>query len=336
MTNAEASHLILTKAACLLVFGKCPANLYLRLNEWIWHRLPSHARDLHFIRSYGTWLHSLVCLLARREQYFGTFFLRNRPALELIRRLCDQKVRDATLRIAVLGCSIGAEVYSILWTVRSARPDLRIVLHAVDISEEILNFAQRGVYGPDTCAFIGASIFERLTAQEKQQMFDWEGSQATVKAWLREGVVWKLGDAADPELINVLGLQDLVVGSNFLCHMAPSDAERCLHNMARLVVPSGYIFVSGVDLDVRTKVALDLGWKPILDLMADIHDGDGSVRTDWPWRWWGLEPFNQRRSDWRTRYAAVFQVSGRTSPTMPPDRVHLGSRSPAVHLRAPL
>ena len=71
------------------------------------------------------WLHNLVCLRARRQQYFGTFFLRNRPLLHLMRRLAGQKPHGATLRIAVLGCSIGAEVYSILWTIRSARPDLK-------------------------------------------------------------------------------------------------------------------------------------------------------------------------------------------------------------------
>ena len=63
-------------------------------------------------------------------------------------------------------------------------------------------------------------------------------------------------DAADPELINILGPQDMVVASNFLCHMAPADAEKCLGNIAQLVSPGGYLFVSGVDLDVRTKVQL--------------------------------------------------------------------------------
>jgi SAM-dependent methyltransferase len=309
MINQQVPHRILPKTARLQALGKFPARLYLRLNKWIWRRLPSRVRDLRLIRSYGAWLHTLVRLRARRQQYFGTFFLRNRPALELIRRLCEQKDRGAVLRIAVLGCSIGAEVYSILWSIRTARPDLRVVLHAADISEEILNIAERGVYGLNTSAFVGSSIFERLTAREKQEMLDWEGDQAKIKPWLREGIIWKLGDAADPELLSVLGFQDLVVGSNFLCHMAPVDAEKCLRNMARLVGPGGHLFVSGVDLDVRTKVALDLGWKPIPELMADIHDGDQSVRADWPWQWWALEPLDQRKPDWRIRYAAAFQVN---------------------------
>jgi chemotaxis methyl-accepting protein methylase len=308
MVSSQVFHPILEKAARLQFFGKSPASLYLRLNKRIWERLPSRVRNLYSIRSYGAWLHTLVCLRARREMYSGTFFLRNRPALELMRRLADQQANGSNLRIAVLACSIGAEAYSILWTIRSARPDLKVLLDAVDISKEILSFAEKGIYAPDTSQLVGSSIFERLTEDEMFEMFDWEGDEAKVKSWLREGITWQLGDAADPELINILGPQDVVVASNFLCHMAPADAEKCLGNIAQLVSPGGYLFVSGVDLDVRTKVALDLGWEPVPELMTEIHDGDPSVRADWPWQWWGLEPLNRRRHDWQIRYAAAFRI----------------------------
>ena len=308
----QMSHPILTKAARLQVLGKSPASLYLRLNKRIWERLPSRVRDSYSLHSYGAWLHTLVCLTARRQQHFGTFFLRNRPALELMRRLVRQRDHGSTLRIAVLGCSIGPEVYSILWIIRSARPDLKVRLDAVDISKEILNFAEKGTYTPDCSQLVGASIFERLTEAEMAEMFDCDGDQATVKSWLREGITWHLRDAADPELIRILGPQDMVVASNFLCHMARADAEKCLRNIARLVSPGGYLFVSGVDLDVRTKVALDLGWQPVPELVEEIHNGDPSVRADWPWQWWGLEPLNQRRRDWQIRYASSFRIVSRS------------------------
>jgi SAM-dependent methyltransferase len=309
VVNSQVSHPILANAARLQVFGKSPAGFYLRLNKRIWEHLPSGVQNLYPVRSYGAWLHTLVCLCARRQQFFGTFFLRNRPALELMRRLADQKQRGSILRIAVLGCSIGAEVYSILWSIRSARPDLKVVLDAVDISKQILSFAEKGIYAPDTSQMVNASIFERLTEAEMAEMFDSEGEQAKVKSWLREGITWRLGDAADPELINTLGPQDMVVASNFLCHMTPSDGEKCLRNIAQLVGAGGHLFVSGVDLAVRTKVAVDLGWEPVPELMAEIHDGDPSVRADWPWKWWGLEPLDRRKQDWQTRYAAVFRIA---------------------------
>jgi SAM-dependent methyltransferase len=300
-------HSILAKAAKWRVFHKHPVGFYLRLNRVIWRHLPPRVLTFYPIRCYGAWLHTLVCLASSRQQYVGTLFLRNRPALELMRRLAERKAQGSTLKIVVLGCSIGAEVYSILWTIRRARPDLTVVMCAVDVLEEVLNFAEKGIYAPSTCDWVQAPIFERMTSQEKSEIFDWEGDQAKIKSWLRRGVIWRLGDAADPKLIRDLGPQDMVVANNFLCHMAPADAEKCLRNMAQLVTPGGYLFASGVDLDVRTKVALDLGWDPIVELIAEIHDGD-TLQANWPWGWWSLEPLNRRRGNWQTRYAAAFRI----------------------------
>ena len=179
--TGQVSHAILAKAAKLRLFGKHPAWFFLRLNRRIWEIIPADVRNSYLIRAYGAWLQSLARLVETRRQYFGTFFFRNRPALELMRRLADEKAKGSTLRIAVLACSAGAEVYSILWTIRLARPDLKVIMWAVDISKEILNFAEKGIYTPDTCELVGCSIFERLTAQEMEQMFDWEGDQARVK-----------------------------------------------------------------------------------------------------------------------------------------------------------
>jgi CheR methyltransferase, SAM binding domain len=302
------SHAISAKAAKLKLFGKSPAGFYLRLNRRIWDTIPLGLRNFYPIRACGAWLHSLVRLHATRQQYFGTFFLRNRPALELMRRVAEDKAEGSTLRIAVLACSIGAEVYSILWTIRSARPDLKVLLCAVDISKEILRFAEKGVYAPRTCGLVGSSIFERLTAREIEHMFDLEGDDASVKPWLREGIAWQLGDASSPELVNVLGPQDIVVANNFLCHMEPPAAENCLRNIVGLVDREGYLFVSGIDLEVRAKVAHELGWRPVPELLVQIHDGDPSIREGWPFCWWGLEPLDPRRPDWQLRYAAFFQI----------------------------
>ena len=283
-------------------------RLFLEANERIWPRLPARVCNLRATQAYGVWLHGVICDRADRQMYLGSLFLRNRPALELMRRLTDERQSGSTVRIAVLGCSIGSEVYSILWALRTARPDLNFMVNAVDISREVLAIAERGVYGPQTSETVNASIFERLTEAEMREMFDWDDDQGRIKPWLREGITWQIGDASDPRLVGLLGSQDLVVANNFLCHMDPPSAERCLRNLVQLTNPGGYVFVTGVDLDVRTKVAFDLGWVPVSELRAEIHDGDPLVRADWPRRWWGLEPLDRRRPDWETRYATVFQV----------------------------
>jgi hypothetical protein len=85
-------------------------------------------------------------------------------------------------------------------------------------------------------------------------------------------------------------------------------AERCLRDIGRLVRPYGYVVVSGVDLDVRTKVAEDLRWRPVQELLEEIHEGDPCMKTFWPWHYAGLEPLNKKKRDWKRRYAAFFQV----------------------------
>jgi chemotaxis methyl-accepting protein methylase len=281
---------------------------FLELNERLWHRLPARTRDLRVVRAYGSWLHRLVNRHADREMHLGTYFLRNRPELELMRRLVATKEAGARVEIAVLGCSIGVEVYSIVWTLRSSRPDLEVVVDAVDISPDVVDVARLGVYSDEASTMVHSSIFEGLTDAERADVFDWEGDRGSIKAALREAITWRVGDASDPTLVASLGTHDLVIANNFLCHMPPADARACLCNLAGFVDPGGLIFVTGVNLDVRTSVALELGWEPIPELRAEIHNGDHLVRSDWPWQWWGLEPLDRRRPDWETRYTAVFRV----------------------------
>ncbi len=218
-----------------------------------------------------------------------------------------------TLTVTVLGCSTGAEAYSIAWRIRSARPDLRLVLNAMDISKQAVEFAKRGVYSTTKSELSSTAIFERMTQAEMLEFFDKEGEAMVVKPWIREGIHWQVGDAGDSDILNLLGPQEIVVASNFLCHMDNSEAERCLRNIARLVRPNGYLFVSGIETDVRTRVASDLDWKPLEDLLEEIHEGEPFMRSLWPTHYAGLEPLNKRRPDWKMRYATGFQLPSHRS-----------------------
>ena len=299
---------------------------YLSVTKRIWNLLPASLRRLPPVRLYGRHVHALVGRLAERTQSHGTFFFRNRPELELMCRLVNQKLPGSRLDITVLACSKGAEVYSFLWAIRSIRPDLIVNAKAVDISQQILEFAERGVYSCDGAPALECddgcflyttdatwkdqplSIFERMTDTEMESMFELVGDKAKVRPWLKEGITWLKGNAGDPELVRVLGPQDIVVANRFLCHMAAPSAEKCLWNIAQMVKPDGYLFVSGVDLDVRTKVARDLGWKPVSDLLREVYEGDVSLMNGWPLEWWGQEPFMTARLDYTTRYACAFQL----------------------------
>jgi chemotaxis protein methyltransferase CheR len=216
------------------------------------------------------------------------------------------------------------------YAIRTHRPDLSLGVCALDISEDVLNFAEAGVYSleqeesaPDGPVSLGRGghvavmtsrdqstgpIFERMSLEEMEAMFEQDGEQVRVRPLFRDGISWRVGDARDPALVEALGPQDIVVANRFLCHMRPDEAEACLRNLARLVKGGGYLFVSGVDLAVRSKVARDLAWRPVTELIEEIHEGDPSLRRGWPFEYWGLEPFDRGQDDWEIRYSSIFQL----------------------------
>ena len=302
----------LSKLVRLRCFGKSPVSAYLRINQRLWDKTPSSIAARRPVRAYGDFLHRLARMQNIRSQAFSTQFLRNRPALELMRRLLSEVSKGDTFRVTVLGCSTGAEAYSVAWRIHSARPDIRLALNAVDISKQAVEFARVGEYSLATAHLTGTKVFETLSPAEMDELFERSGDRMTVRAWIKEGMSWHAGDAGDPLTIDTLGKQDLVVANNFLCHMSPPEAERCLRNIGRLVNPSGRLFVSGIDLDVRSKVARDLGWEPLQEMLEEVHDGDTYMRRIWPGQYAGVEPLNKRRPDWGTRYAAAFRLPQET------------------------
>ena len=312
------------------------AKSYLKQLRRIWSRLPGGVQNSGLGRAFGGHVDRVVRSYSDRNQHFATFFMRNRPELELLRRLADSTPEGGRLSMTILACSKGAEVYSMAWAIRSARPDIDLDIHAIDISPEIVSFGARGVYSmrkPESkdlsteevvrqkkdLASIPSSdryawIFERISPAEIESMFDVRGEEATVKKWLREGVTWQTGDAGDPALAAAIGPQDIVVANRFLCHMVPKDAEKCLRNIDRFVKQGGYLLVCGVDLDVRAKIALERDWSPVTELIREIHDSD-DLGPAWPVHYWGLEPLDDRRPDWRIRYANAFRIG---TPSKPP------------------
>lgn len=296
---------------------------YLRVISRIWR-----AGRLYFLpvlRRYGEHVHSLVLRFVERRQNHSTAFFRNRAELELVRRLADQASPGSSIDIAVFACSKGAEVYSIAWVLRTARPDLIINIRAIDLSQEIVDFARRGEYSlhnidnkADALELNrytyrdqpeGFSPFKFMSEGEKNAMFDHEGDVVKVKPWIKEGITWHCGDAGDPELVSILGPQDIVIANRFLCHMKPAAAEPILRNLSRVVKPGGYLFTSGVDLDVRMRVATEMKWKPVTELMEEIHNGDPSIRDGWPFNYWAKEPLDAGRHDAMIRYASAFKIS---------------------------
>src|SRR4051794_37677899 len=96
---------------------KCVGMPFWRANKWLWNHLPVSWRATRLIYWYGAFLHFIIRRRSTRNQFHGTYFLRNRPELKLICELINKRPTGSSVRLGVLGCSNGAEVYSILWAV---------------------------------------------------------------------------------------------------------------------------------------------------------------------------------------------------------------------------
>lgn len=277
-----------------------PQALGDRAVETFWNGLPRPVRSWKPTRALGRRIHQRACRIQARGGACYTRFFRNVPQLELIRDLVLEMPPGVPVKIASIGCSTGAELYSALWLIRRARPTQSIQALGIDMAEECVRAAARGVYPFRVVEVAGMSetSYERLMTRE--------GKTLVVQDWMKEAVTWEVGDACSPDLAARFGLQDVVLANNFLFALSPERAESCLRNLTRLVAPNGYLVVSGVDLDLRSRILGELGFVPVTARCEEIHTAE-DVHTAWPLRFWGLEPIDRTRQDWRARYTTVFR-----------------------------
>ena len=171
-----------------------------------------------------------------------------------------------------LGAAKGLKYIRISYAIRSIWPDLKVRLHALDISKEILEFAEAGVYSLRSHDGTGApnrddlvrgrdvstntlrdqplSMFERVSPEEMVAMFDREGDQVTVKPPFRDGIIWHVGDAEI--LVSRRFGSSGYRGSEPVPVPHVSKGGRSVLAQSRAFGQARRIpFVSGVDLDVE-------------------------------------------------------------------------------------
>jgi chemotaxis methyl-accepting protein methylase len=277
-----------------------------RAGESFWQRLPTGLQEGSPASNVNRWIHTLSRKFSSRRQSHlapqTTRFLRYPPLLLTISDLINDFRIGDTVRLCVIGCSTGAELYSVVWAIRRARSDLKILPTGIDLSESAIEKAKAGRYAAKDPELSG------LSEESRYGLFEMTQSELKIKDSLAAGVEWIVGDARDDKLRSQLGLQDIVVANNFLIFMREGEAMACLQKVVQLVRPGGLLLCRGVDLDVRERVAQQFLLQPISLRIEELHEINVRERRGWPWEYWGLEPLDKTRKDWVRRYATVFQV----------------------------
>lgn len=285
-----------------------------RAHELLWRWFGARSARGRLINAYGKYLHGRHRVRqTRRPDSVHTFFLRNKVQFEVLRDLVRDWPTAAPLRVASIGCSTGAELYSAIWSTLTTRADIDLVGTGMDVSEPALAVAQAARYNR-----AGREV-QRLTPSQLKELIDGgllidENETLTVPECYRQRATWVLGSVFDKTLRQRLGPQDIVFVNNVLCHFHDPQAAEALENIADLIDSGGYLFLSGVDPDVRTRVVRELDLTPVQGRLEDLYHGDERALTRWPMTYWGPEPFDRTRPDWDLRYGTLFRRRPSSAP----------------------
>lgn len=261
-----------------------------------------------FIKT-NTWKyfrHSITLFTSERQNATFTLFLRlpsqydalSGPILDFL--LNDRA--ENNLKIAVIGCSNGAEPYSIASVLQNRQSELKFRLHAFDIDKDVIGKAQSGQYTRE-------EVYNNslITASFVDKTFDIDGNRYSVKQAIKEAVHFDIADALDVNLRNVIGKWDIVYAQNFLFHLKHRIACKAFNNICTLLNDKAALFVDGMDLDIRQKLTRKNNLVPLEFKIEEIHN-EARLRkgNGWPFNYWGLEPFAPKKRDWKRRYSTIF------------------------------
>jgi two-component system CheB/CheR fusion protein len=145
-----------------------------------------------------------------------------------------------TIRIWVVACSSGEEVYSLAITLLEflgAKADnLRIQLFGTDISEKVIAKARSGIY-PD-------SAMKNVSPERIAKFFTKEAGGYRVNKAVRDLCVFARQDVAKDPPFSTL---DLISCRNFLIYIQPELQEKVLSTLHYALNPSGFLLLGSAE-----------------------------------------------------------------------------------------
>lgn len=254
--------------------------------------------------------HRIALAMGRRRNSHFTGFLRlstqfSALAGPVISELDRHPLHKRPFTIGVLGCSNGAEAYTVASVLLHNRPELAFTVAGFDIDPGCVAQAQAGSY-------MAEEIFNNkiITDDFVRSTFDQQGDAHVVKPHIRDRTRFAVADVLQHDLAERVGPCDIVFVQNFLFHLRPRLARRAFASVVRLLRPGSILFADGIDLHLRQGLAHRYGLRPLDYEIERIHNEAMRARgVGWPYHYWGLEPFMTYAKNWKTRYATIFVAS---------------------------
>jgi chemotaxis protein methyltransferase CheR len=248
--------------------------------------------------------HWIALRVDDRVHYTFTQFLRSPSQYEaLLGPVLDALLgggRTGALRIVVVGCSNGAEPYTISSVLLRHCPELAVTIDGYDIDTEVLQQARSARY---TERDVKAG---NVTPQFIADTFNREGDGFVVRPEVAQRVSFHREDVLDPGMAERIGVADMVYAQNILMNLSRSQARRAFGNIVRVLGPRSAMFLDGMDLDLRSRYTRAAGLIPVQFRLREIHEEALRIRGDrYPHHYSGLPPFEDG-PDASRRFATVF------------------------------
>lgn len=251
--------------------------------------------------------HRMALHLEDRKQYTFTQFFRLPSQLDALTGpvldFLNTRRGSAPIRIVVIGCSTGAEPYTLSSVMLDRCPTLPITIDAYDIDAGVLAVARDATYAADEVLANTLVSSDFVT-----KTFDhWDENLFKVRSRVAQRVQFHEADFVDGTVRQDIPAADIVFAQNVMCNLRRPAAARLFNNAVALLKPRSALFVDGMDLDMREERTRIHRLVPLTFALERIHDEARVVRGErYPWYAAGLEPFSPKRRNCDRRYSTIF------------------------------
>lgn len=201
-----------------------------------------YIKYLKFYDRNGREFQDLINLLTVNE----TYFFREFAQLELFGEDCLEEVVQAkkksganTIKVLCAGCSTGEEAYTLAIILREMLDDFKywnVLIKAIDIDENVLTKARRGIYDNRSVKDVPQSYLRRYFTQP-------EPGQYVVRDEARELVVFEHHNLMDRRALRAEEGYDFVFCRNVLIYFDEASRKQVVDKFYSLLNPGGFIFL---------------------------------------------------------------------------------------------
>jgi chemotaxis protein methyltransferase WspC len=179
-----------------------------------------------------------------------TWFFRDREAFGALTRIAPAGLpSERPLRVLSLPCATGEEPFSIAMALLDAGiPASRFQIDAIDISQRVIAYAERAVYGKNS--------FRGIDLGFRERHFTRAGQSYQLSDAVRQQVRFRQANLFASGAFTEAHIYDFIFCRNVLIYFDRAGQKLAVRLLGRLLTPGGTIFVGPSE----SALLLDLGY----------------------------------------------------------------------------